>query len=118
MSIPATRTAIKALAIALLGAGTAVSASASGFEEEFEVAFEYSRAQPVQDTYASFQRVAEDACQPTAPVSLLRVTTPAVQKCAANLVDQAVAETGYAALITYHHDRLIAARAAKANARD
>ncbi|WP_430402539.1 hypothetical protein [Hyphomonas sp.] len=95
--------ACKLLVTATLGLGIAMSANANAMEETFQVAFEFSRDKPVQETYLDFKDVAADACQPRAWVSMLRAPHAFVRKCEAELMENAVTETRFPALAAYHH---------------
>ena len=97
---------LKTLAVTLIGLGTALSANASGFEEKFDVTFEFSRSQPVQEIYAEFQDVAERECQPRNWISRIRPPARAIAQCKADLVARVIAKSDFPALTAYHRNQI------------
>jgi hypothetical protein len=117
MNISISKATCKTFIIATLGLGAALSANASTMEQ-FQATFKYSHAEPVHDTYADFQKVASRACQPEGWVSLLRAPLYATRKCEADLIDKAVEQTAFPAMIAYHHQQVGAATGLGPKSRD
>ncbi|MEQ9505303.1 MAG: hypothetical protein RLO80_03465 [Hyphomonas sp.] len=102
---PALNRTLKILAVSVFGLATAMSAHASRLNDDFQVTFEFSRAQPAQDIYKSFEIVAEAACRAENGIKLPRQAAETIRKCQAELVEKAVKKAAMPALTDLHREK-------------
>ncbi|MEO0549169.1 MAG: hypothetical protein AAFZ91_04550 [Pseudomonadota bacterium] len=96
---------IKMKLVGLLAAVCLTTPIASAANETtMQVAFEYDRSAPVDESYNKAKRTAEHACDFHVRVAPLR---PSIQReCVAPMLSQFVTKTGDLELIAYHEARI------------
>ncbi len=99
---PTFKGTLKILALSACAAATALSAQASRLNNTFDVTFEFSRAQSVQDIYTTFEAVADAACRSETDIGLTNAPMNAARKCKAELMEKVVKKAGIPALTELH----------------